>query len=134
MRKIIVIDTIFIVAVMLVMIMMVSLRQMITTQDELKANQQQLEDRINNSSHIEVEKPHKVIGKWQIVLFNAGIIPTKTIKTSCFYVKEKVVWYADPLTGDELPLPEEAMVIPDDGRELEQYGVYKDIQPLYEGR
>jgi hypothetical protein len=90
----------------------------------IEFKQQQLEDKIKQSAKPEIEEPVKLVGDWQIILFQAGIVPTKIIKTNSFFVKDKVVWYQDESTGDELPLPEGSMVLPDDGRDLEQYGVY----------
>jgi hypothetical protein len=95
----------------------------------LSERQQQLEDKINQSSKPEIEQPARITGKWQIILFQSGMIPPRVIKTSSYFVKDKIIWYADEVTGQELPLPTEAMIIPDDQRNLEQYGVF-DIETL----
>lgn len=82
---------------------------------------------LNDKPEVTVEEPQKINGKWQIILYHANIVPTKIIKTSCYFVRDKIIWYLDASTGDELPLPEGAMIIPDDDRNLEDYGVY-DIE------
>lgn len=87
--------------------------------------QTQLKEKLDDKPKVVIEEPQRITGKWQILLFKSGIFPPKIIKTNYFYSKDKIIWYADPLTGVELPLPEGDMIVPDDGRDLEQYGVYK---------
>lgn len=89
----------------------------------------QQEDRIMQQPRAQVEEPQKMTGKWQIIMFRSGIFPPRVIKTDCYYVKDKTIWYRDMTTGAELPLPEGDQIVPDDGRDLEQYGVYKIEQP-----
>lgn len=93
--------------------------------------QYQLENRIVQQARPQVEEPQRIQGKWQIIMYRSGIFPPKIIKTDCYYVKDKIIWYRDMATGEELPLPEGDQIIPDDGRDLEQYGVYKlDMDPM----
>jgi hypothetical protein len=87
-----------------------------------KALEDSLNDRINDHLTVKVEEPQRMTGKWQIVLYNAGIFPPKTIKAKMYYIKDKIIWYA--VTEEELPLPEGTMLLPDDGRNLENYEVY----------
>jgi hypothetical protein len=91
---------------------------------DLELKQTQYMDRLNDKPQVTVEEPQMITGRWQIILYNSRIFPPKVIKTSSYYVKDKVIWYKDEVTQDELPMPDGGMLIPDDGRDLETYGVY----------
>lgn len=96
--------------------------------------QMQFEDRISQTAKPEIEEPVKITGKFQIILFQASMIPSRAIKTSSFFVKEKIIGYADHITAQDLPLQEGAMIIPDDDRDIEQYGVFdvETFNTIYE--
>jgi hypothetical protein len=72
-----------------------------------------------------VEEPQRITGHWQIIMFQSRLFPPPTIKTTSYYIKDKVIWYLDTETGEELPLEGDWIVLPDDGRDLEPYGIYK---------
>jgi hypothetical protein len=83
-----------------------------------------VEERLNKYQQAAIEEPKEIKGKWQIIMFQGRLFPPPIIKTSCYYAKDKMLWYKDEVTGEELPVPADAMILPDDGRDLEAYGVY----------
>lgn len=87
-------------------------------------------DKINDRLQVKVEEPQRITGKWQIVLYQPGIFPPKIVKTDSYYIRDKVLWYQDEDTGEDIPVIGDCIALPDDGRDLEAYGVY-DVEPIY---
>lgn len=71
-----------------------------------------------------IEEPARINGKWLIITGNSKIIPPKIVYTTSYYISDGILWYKDQKTGLELPYSGDFQVLPDDNRNLEDYGVY----------